>query len=252
MTELFDTFTIAQIPGGATLAFAFGKAEIMSGTPAGAPSVPVWVWILLVISGAIATVTDLQSMRIPNLLSLPLLVMGIGYATATCGVSGLSASLIGAAAAGGIFVLAYALLGGGAGDAKLMLAFGAWLGLDASVPVVVATTLVGCIVALSVVISRTGIRSIPGVVVVSILRTVGGLLLLRRAIFLGTMGVPTPSAAPSAEQPSAESAGSEGPETKPEGGRRRPKGWLPYAPSILGGLILAWIYIEVIAQKPPT
>ncbi|MFM7260404.1 MAG: prepilin peptidase [bacterium] len=249
----------------------------LAAAKATAAPVPAWIWILLILAGTVATVTDLRSMRIPNWLTLPLLGAGLCFALLTGGLSGFYGALGGAVAAGAMFIVAYAVLGGGAGDAKLMLACGAWLGVDASIILLLAVTIVGFVIAISVVIARGGIRDVPAVIGVGVLKTAGGLLLLRRNVMQGgpksgagtspgsypgsnpgsnpgssSRGAASAASVAGPTEPDPTSTPSSGPGTttgKPH--RPRPKGWLPYAPAILGGLICTWIYLGVVQGHVP-
>jgi prepilin peptidase CpaA len=185
--------------------------------------VPPWVWVVLAVASTVACVTDLRNMRIPNLLSLPLLAFGLLYGAWVGGFPGLGQSLGGAAIAGVIFVAAYALAGGGAGDAKLMMALGAWLGVDRSVLLVMCVAVAGVFWAIGITIARGGVRDVPVFLMHNVLSIrYGARRLLRgRAAVAQTI--------PSAPQP-------------------RFKGWYPYAPVILVGTIAAWWYWE---QKGP-
>jgi prepilin peptidase CpaA len=72
---------------------------------------------------------DLRSRRIPNVLTAPLLAGGLLSSAVACGWPGLAESLLATVLLALPYVLLYAFAGGGAGDAKLMGAIGAWLGL---------------------------------------------------------------------------------------------------------------------------
>jgi len=76
----------------------------------------------------LASWTDLQQHRIPNILSLGGILLGIALQTWVSGVSGFAIGLTGAAVAMGILLPFYLLKGMGAGDVKLMGAVGAFLG----------------------------------------------------------------------------------------------------------------------------
>jgi prepilin peptidase CpaA len=90
-----------------------------------------------------AAVCDLRSRRIPNKLTLPLVLAGTVVAAWHDGVAGLGSSLGGCALLALPYILLFAFGGGGAGDAKMMGGIGAWLGLRAGGIVLVAVALVG-------------------------------------------------------------------------------------------------------------
>ncbi len=125
------------------------------------PVIPTWVWLLLVVAGLVATITDLRAMRIPNWLTFPLFFGGLAYSAITGGLPGLGTSLGGAAIAGGLFLAAYIIAGGGAGDAKMMMAIGAWLGWQPSVVLVLGVTVAGFLYAMVVTATRGSIFDIP-------------------------------------------------------------------------------------------
>ncbi len=94
-----------------------------------------------------AAVTDLRSGRIPNWLTLPVAAGGMFCAAVWGGPAGLGD----AGAAWALLMLPYFLLfvlgRGGAGDAKMMGAIGAWLGLRAGLMALCCVCIVGGIVA---------------------------------------------------------------------------------------------------------
>jgi Flp pilus assembly protein protease CpaA len=90
---------------------------------------PLLQWGAVLAAAALAALTDLRSRRIPNALTLPLLAAGLLVAWGAAGAGGLVDALLGCAVAGLPYVLLFLYAGGGAGDAKLMGALGAWLGL---------------------------------------------------------------------------------------------------------------------------
>jgi prepilin peptidase CpaA len=83
---------------------------------------------LIVIVLTVAVIWDIRFRRIPNWLTLPALVLGVGYHAITGGLSGFALSLLGMALGFGSFFLFYLVGGMGAGDVKLMAAIGAFLG----------------------------------------------------------------------------------------------------------------------------
>lgn len=191
--------------------------------------VPTWIWMILVGAGLIASWTDIRETRIPNWLSLPLLAAGLLQAGLQGGWAGLGDALLGALVASAIFVWAYIAFSGGAGDAKLMMGFGAWLGYDAALTEMIAVSLVGFTYAILATIFRGGLRELPYVFI-------GGIYQILRSLqgHLASRG------------DSSDDASESGPEaSETEGSRQirrtRPKGWIPFAPAILVGTVVAWV-----------
>ena len=84
-------------------------------------------WPTVTVLG-VATFTDLRSRRIPNWLVLPFLVAGFAVSGWLYGWHGILQSLEGAGLALAIYGLLFFLGGMGAGDVKLCIAIGAWIG----------------------------------------------------------------------------------------------------------------------------
>ena len=185
---------------------------------------PAWIWIMLGLVGCVASVTDIRETRIPNWLTIPLVLAGLIHAPIAGGWDGIGDALLGMLAASALFIWAYAFHGGGAGDAKLMMGIGLWLGLDASIVVTLAVTIVGFVIAMIGVAVRGRLGDIPIVVVTGWLRTAQS---MRRLL----------SGKPIERTESEIEAG------RIKGGQR-PEGWIPFAPAILGGTLLGWWYLE--------
>ena len=126
-----------------------------SGSHSGVSIVP---WVIVIVAAAVAAGIDFRTRRIPNRLTGPLLLGGLLWGT-TCSIagiipgtpivsSGLGDSLLGALVAGLPFFVLWMGLGSGAGDAKLMMAIGAWLGIKAGLLLLVCTALAGGIVVI--------------------------------------------------------------------------------------------------------
>lgn len=108
---------------------------------------PIAEWLVIALVLA-ATATDLRSRRIPNLLVLPFLVLGLVSSTITYGWVGVRQSLLGvllAVAAMGVFCILGSM---GVGDLKLCAAVGAWIGPSQLLVALVMTTLVGGVMAI--------------------------------------------------------------------------------------------------------
>jgi prepilin peptidase CpaA len=87
-----------------------------------------FAWWPMVVVLAVATFTDLRSRRIPNWLVLPFLVAGFAVSGWQHGWQGLLQSVEGAALALLIYGFLFWMGGMGAGDVKLCIAIGAWIG----------------------------------------------------------------------------------------------------------------------------
>lgn len=190
--------------------------------------VPVWIWLLLIVAALIASWTDIRETRIPNWLSLPLLAGGVIFAVASGGWAGLGDALLGGFVASVVFLWAYIALEGGAGDAKLMMGFGVWLGFDAAVTEILAVSVVGFLYGVAATILRGGIKELPYVFIggmFQILRSLQGRLAPRKG---------------SGDDVVVEGASARSEEPR-QVRRDRPSGWIPFAPAILVGTVIAWV-----------
>lgn len=133
--------------GGAAIAVAlfavmFGLAFVF------APGRSIFATILLSATLAWLVSVDLDRLRLPNLLTLPLIIMGIAFSIATKGP--VIHCVIGASVGYGVFwlisVAASSVLKKpalGLGDAKLLAAFGAWVGWAALPTILLIGSIVG-------------------------------------------------------------------------------------------------------------
>jgi prepilin peptidase CpaA len=103
-------------------------------------------WGVVLCAATIAMATDIRSRRIPNVLTLPLIFAGLIEAAISRGhFHGLLDALAGCLLLATPFVLLFLFAGGGGGDAKLMGAIGAWLGVSQGVVALVAVTVCGAV-----------------------------------------------------------------------------------------------------------
>lgn len=114
--------------------------------------------VTLVLS--VAVVTDLQSSRIPNWLTIPSMVIAMGAHAYMNGIGGFFFSLTGLGAGLGLFLLLYLVGSIGAGDVKLMAAVGAMLGAGGALESSVLAMLVGGFYALGAMIYQWGFAGI--------------------------------------------------------------------------------------------
>jgi prepilin peptidase CpaA len=90
-------------------------------------TLPVFPTAIAAVAAIVIGVWDLRSFRIPNFLTLPLLLTGLLYHGWLAGGGGVAASALGALIGGSILIVPYLMGGIGGGDVKLLAAMGAWL-----------------------------------------------------------------------------------------------------------------------------
>lgn len=100
------------------------------------------LWAVVVV-GAIASVTDLTQGKIYNWLTLPAAIAGIAFSTYWGGWEGLGQALLGILVALGLYGWMFWIRMMGAGDVKLLMAFGAWGGMQYALRVGVLGVFVG-------------------------------------------------------------------------------------------------------------
>src|SRR5438132_6792424 len=125
---------------------------------------PLW---FLSVAMVVAAVIDGWKLKVPNWLTFPLIISGwllglvhdFGW---LAGVGGIGASLAGTALGFALLLPVYAIGGMGAGDVKMQMGFGAWVGaffgLSQGLKIVFyafcAAALIGGILALAMIVVR--------------------------------------------------------------------------------------------------
>jgi prepilin peptidase CpaA len=116
--------------------------------------------VLLV--GLAACVSDVRSRRIPNELTFGAALAAFAAPAWSGGTAGAAASAAGWAAGVALFFPFFALRGMGAGDVKLLAAFGAWLGAAQIIQVAIAASIAGTVLALGVAAAHAYLRTLLG------------------------------------------------------------------------------------------
>ena len=103
---------------------------------------------------ALCLISDVTTRRIPNVLTVSGMILGITINAATSGFSGLTAATGGLLLAVALLTIPFALGGIGGGDVKMMAAVGALVGPNALLASLLAGMLLGGLVAAGVLWRR--------------------------------------------------------------------------------------------------
>lgn len=112
------------------------------------------VEVLSAVFLCIAFYTDVTRTKIPNRLTVPIAILGLGIHTATDGWSGFLYALYGAVAGFAILFLLYLFKAVGAGDVKLFAALGAVTGLQFTMQSLMYSVLYAGLIALVILLIR--------------------------------------------------------------------------------------------------
>lgn len=127
---------------------------------------------VLVVSLIIAVVTDYRTRRIPNTVTLSMIVAGVALNAINAGNKGSTMAFLGILVGIGVFLLPFFMGGIGAGDVKLMAGIGALKGPYFVFVVFIITALAGGVIALIRLVAnrdeRSAVRSRLRATVVSI------------------------------------------------------------------------------------
>lgn len=117
-------------------------------------------WGVVIGASLIAAVLDLWTRRIPNLLCGPFFITGLIWATWQGGLGGLGHAFLAGVLLALPFVILFIFAGGGAGDAKLTAAIGAWVGLERVVIVLACVCIAGGVLAIGTAIVKKRLKAV--------------------------------------------------------------------------------------------
>jgi len=125
-------------------------------------------WGVVIGASLIAAVLDLRARRIPNLLCGPLFAAGLIWAAWQTGVDGLGHAFLAGVLLALPFVILFIFAEGGAGDAKLMAAIGAWVGLERVIIVVACVCIAGGVLAIGTAIVKKRLKVVLANILLSV------------------------------------------------------------------------------------
>lgn len=117
-------------------------------------------WGTVIGASLAGAVCDTRTHRIPNWLTLPVVAAGLTWSFWLGGVTGLVNAIGGCVLMALPFVFLFIFADGGAGDAKLMGALGAWLGVVEGLVALVAVVVVGAVLAFGYSILKKEFRPV--------------------------------------------------------------------------------------------
>lgn len=107
---------------------------------------------------SVGSICDLRSRRVPNILTGPAILAGLGLHLLLGGPAAMGLALLSGFIAGGLFLLFFLAGGMGAGDVKLMMAVGCLAGTLHLKEILIATVLLGALMGVVVALCRGRLR----------------------------------------------------------------------------------------------
>jgi len=135
----------------------------------------------------IAATSDLRTRRIPNVLTGPLVLSGLVWAGISGGRGGIEDAALGLTVCAVPFVILF-VLGGGAGDAKLMAGVGAWLAWPWATAALVLVAVAGALIGIATAIERRRVLALTGSVNAMASSWMLGAMGYRGAVLDGSVG----------------------------------------------------------------
>ena len=113
------------------------------------------IW-LVTVTLVVAAVIDGKQLKVPNWLTLPMILSGWVFNFAVGGWAGLGWSLVGTVVGLALLLPAYAIGGMGAGDVKLLAGVGAWVQAETTFYAFCWSAVIGGVIAVLMILARRG------------------------------------------------------------------------------------------------
>jgi prepilin peptidase CpaA len=117
-------------------------------------------WAIILFGCLVAAAYDVQSRRIPNWLTGSLLLGGVIWSASFGGIAGFGNALAACVLLALPFLVLFVFAGGGAADAKLMGAIGAWVGVRHGLVVLIAVLVAGTILGVVYAVIKRRMQSV--------------------------------------------------------------------------------------------
>ncbi len=117
-------------------------------------------WAVVIGVALAGMATDIARRRIPNRLTGPTLLAGLIWAVYAGGWAGLLDASIACVMLATPYVLLFVFAGGGAGDAKLMGAIGAWVGIAGGIIVLLGVAIAAIVLAIIFALAHKQLQSV--------------------------------------------------------------------------------------------
>jgi prepilin peptidase CpaA len=115
------------------------------------------IW-LVTVTLVVAAVIDCWKLKVPNLITFPMIISGWIYSGVAFGWEGFGYSLLGTVVGLALLMPAYAIGGMGAGDVKLLAGVGAWVWSMVTLYAFCLSAVIGGVIALAMVLYRKSWR----------------------------------------------------------------------------------------------
>lgn len=112
--------------------------------------------VVVVTTALAAAFTDVRTFKVYNALTLPVMVGGILFGLFTNGLDGARDSFLGVLVGFALLIIPYSMGAMGAGDVKLLSAFGAWLGVGQTAQIGLIACLLTGVLSLFIIWRRGG------------------------------------------------------------------------------------------------
>ena len=107
-------------------------------------------WGVVIAASLFGAILDVRKGILPNVLTIPLVIIAFSFTLLTGGLTGFLNSLLGCIVLALPYFVLFLFAGGGAGDAKMMGAVGSWVGLQQGLIVLLCVCLASVMIGFAI------------------------------------------------------------------------------------------------------